>query len=362
MSWLQGKRVGYVPYSAGLSGPGDRRGFVRYATLRGVPFEVVREGRDYDVIVLCSLADITHYSRLPRPGPRLVYALTDPYLAERSLSLRALLRGPGKFLLGHFRHFEVSYRTALKRMLARADAIICSAQEQTEEISRWNRNVHPILDFQASDIKSIKTTYDMGQRVNLVWEGFPENVVTFGHIVPVLRRLSARRPIALHLITAPTYAAINGPVPRIPTRALIRRTLPGIRTLLYEWDSATASSIAAACDIALIPMIEGSMYWAKPENKLLVFWRMGLPVVTSATPAYERAMRAAGIDLACRDPAEWENRLESLIASEDDRRQAADRGRSFAEREHSEEACARRWDAVFESLAVAAPGAAARVG
>src|SRR5438874_6466538 len=72
MSWLKGKRVAYVPYSPDLSAPGDRRRFVRYAALRDIRFEVFRHGENYDLVVLSSVADVTHFSRFPRGGPPLV--------------------------------------------------------------------------------------------------------------------------------------------------------------------------------------------------------------------------------------------------------------------------------------------------
>ena len=54
----------------------------------------------------------------------------------------------------------------------------------------------------------------------------------------------------------------------------------------------------------------------KPENKLGLLWRMGMPVVTSATPAYTRAMNEAGQSLTCKDDAEWMSKLENLILDE----------------------------------------------
>jgi len=37
----------------------------------------------------------------------------------------------------------------------------------------------------------------------------------------------------------------------------------------------------------VIPAVLGEpMFAGKPENKLLLFWRMGMPVITSSTAAY----------------------------------------------------------------------------
>lgn len=75
-----------------------------------------------------------------------------------------------------------------------------------------------------------------------------------------------------------------------------------------------------------------------------------MPVVTSATPAYLRAMRWGLEDLACRDKGEWEITLERIIGDESLRRDAAGRGRELAETRFGKEVTLARWDAVFASL------------
>ena len=38
-------------------------------------------------------------------------------------------------------------------------------------------------------------------------------------------------------------------------------------------------------------MMNDPMMVGKPKNKLLLFWRMGLPTLVSAIPSYKRAMQ-----------------------------------------------------------------------
>jgi glycosyltransferase involved in cell wall biosynthesis len=110
--------------------------------------------------------------------------------------------------------------------------------------------------------------------------------------------------------------------------------------------------VATACDLALIPIVMSDpLFRAKPENKLLLLWRMGVPTITSATPAYIRTMSAAGVPMYARDPTEWEELLERFASDAEARRSAAEKGRAFVLREHSEEAGLAKWDAVLESIA-----------
>lgn len=128
---LRKLRVGYVPYSPDSKGPGDRRRFCFYARRREIEYETYVPGHEYDLIVLSSLADLTYFSRLPRnDSPLLVYDIVDSYLQIPSSEIRALIRGPAKYLLGQHSHLEWSYHVSIRRMATRADAIACSTPEQ----------------------------------------------------------------------------------------------------------------------------------------------------------------------------------------------------------------------------------------
>ncbi len=63
-------RIGYSPYSASLSEPGDRRRFLCYAAIKGLDFDVVKDvSNRHDVVILSSKADIVAWSSLPLRRP-----------------------------------------------------------------------------------------------------------------------------------------------------------------------------------------------------------------------------------------------------------------------------------------------------
>lgn len=344
-------RVGFVPYSTDLGAPSDRRRFIHYARLRGLDHEVHRPEGRYDLVFLSSLADITHWSRAPRTGTKLVYDLSDSYLHIDRSEIIARVRGPAKFALRQHRHLEWSYHDSIARMCDRADAVLCSTPEQREKLLPFNDNVHAILDFQGAAAKHVKSDYAIGETLHLVWEGQARNLSTFAPIAGPLARLATRRKIALHLVTDLRYRTVNAPVPPFDTKRTVTKLLPGVPTYVYEHNDHMVSAIAAACDIALIPMFRDVPFaWYKAENKLLLFWRMGMPTLTAATPAYVRTMRAAGVDHTCDRDEDWDSALERLASDETIRRDAVIRGRDYAEAEHGEQALARKWDALIESL------------
>ena len=224
--------------------------------------------------------------------------------------------------------------------------------QQQQDVSEFCPNNHVILDSYEPLVRSTKTDYSGGEIANLVWQGFPENMRFFGEIREVLKRVQRRRKLSFHIVTNLEYGQYLG------RRVRKRRALDVARELLenvylYEWNEDTCSSIITACDLALIPLPVGKgMEAGKPENKLLLFWRLGMPTVVSATPAYSRTMRECGLAMDCRTATEWEETLLGLLGNEEARRQAGQKGKSFAEKYFGEEKILEQWDALFSSVLV----------
>ena len=234
-------------------------------------------------------------------------------------------------------------------MWRRADAVVCSTEEQRTEIGRLCANVHVILDVQDSAVRERKREYGLGSTVNLFWEGLPYNLDGFRSLDSVLRELSRERSVAIHLMTLPSFGRWSGRVGRINTADLAARRFD--RAYVYQWNAPLLSRVATGCDLAVIPLdLANPFARGKPENKLLLMWRMGLPALVSRTPAYARAMHDAGLEMTCQDEGQWRERLRAYLTDEDARRQAAEQGHAFAVREHSAERIFARWDRVLESV------------
>lgn len=343
-------KVGYVPISSSLVSPGDRRRFVYYANKRGIDFEIADPSKQYDVVVLSSRADVSVWTRYP--GAKLVYDLIDSYLAIPRSSIKGRLRGLFKFLSRQSRYPQLDHWRATAGMCARADAVICSTAEQRRDIERYCRNVHIILDAHMGVMRDSKRDYSAQQPFKLVWEGLPQNLRSLRALSPVFEHVRARHAIEMHVVTDPEFFRYLGRYGKADTRAELQAVLPGAH--FHVWDEADCAQIICSCDLAVIPLpLDDPFASGKPENKLLLFWRMGMPVVTSPTPAYSRAMQAAGIDLVAHDTADWVVNIEKLIDSPEARERAGTTGREYAEREFSEASLLARWDAVFESMGIA---------
>ena len=346
---LRNLRIGYVPYSPDLRYAGDRRRFCYYARKRNIVFELAKPSETYDIVVVTERGDLSMWSSYSRGEARVVYTLINRYLAVPRWDPKGLLRGVAKFVTREASHLQLNYWRAMEAMCERADAVVCTTQEQRQDILPYCQNVHVILDIHSDDVHAVKTRYASGDTFNFGWEGLAENIEPFLTIREVLTRLQQKRRIALHLVTELRYGRFMRKYWQSDTARLTAK-LPA-PTYLYQWHPDTCSAVIAACDMALIPIaLDKPVDAGKPENKLLLFWRMGVPTVASATPAYARAMRQADLPMACGTQDEWLDTLERYVASEAARRDAGQRGRRFAEEHYSEERILADWDKLFASV------------
>jgi len=346
---LRGLRIGYVPYTDDLAYAGDRRRFCYYAHKRNIPFELAKPSESYDIVVVTERGDLSTWSTYNRGSAKIVYSLINRYLAVPWWDLKASLRGVAKFVTREARHLQLNYWRAMEAMCERADAVVCTTDEQRQDILPYCKNVHIILDIHTADVRAVKTDYGSGDTFHFGWEGLAENIEPFFAIRAVLARLQRKRHVALHLVTERQYGRFMRKYWRSDTARLAAK-LP-VPTYLYQWNPHTCSAIIAACDMALIPIaLDNPVDAGKPENKLLLIWRMGVPAVVSATPAYSRTMRRADLPMACRTQEEWVDTLERYVGSEAARRDAGQRGRRFAEEHYSEARILADWDKLFASV------------
>lgn len=348
-AWLKDRRIAYVPYTDDYAAPGDRRRFVYWARERGVPIERPRKGQRYDLVVLSARADVTAWARTPRGGPVLAYDLIDSYLAIPP-GAEDLARGAGKWLLRQHAHLIPSYRSAVEAMCARADIVICSTPEQQAVLAAHARDVRPILDVHEEIAGPPPRPARQPGVLRLFWEGLPQNLRGFeGPFDEALRSLQDAYDIELHVVTDDSTPRWFGRLGRIRTTELVRGLT--ITPVQHDWSPDALRDVAGRCDAGVIPLdLTDPLAAAKPENKLALMWRLGLPTVTSATPAYTRVMAAAGIDLTCRTATDWTRCLRLLAEDDGERARSTELGMRYVAAHHSPEALLAKWDELVQDI------------
>jgi hypothetical protein len=347
---LRDARIGWSSYSPDFSRPGDRRRFAAYADERHLPYERASLDRPYDLVL------ITHHSDLPawiarkrREGDRLklVFELIDAYLAD-TLIMRRVLKGIGRYALGTDSRISLDFLNRLSQTCRHVDAVICSTIEQKEAIGRYNRNVHLSFDWFGDELGEPKRDFSRSGKLRLVWEG---QSITSGHLnvaADALNELSDE--VELHLVT-------DANVHRYFGRFGSYATMDGLKALrcdkvLHPWSRESFAEQVKSADVAIIPIDTAAAFaMGKPDNKLVMLWKLGMPVLATATPAYQRAMSGAGLDMLCRTPAEWRQKLRDMLnASPTQMEETAGRGQDYAEKTYTKKAFIARFDEVFASI------------
>lgn len=343
-------RIGYAPFQSSFQHPADSRRFAGYARARGLSIEVARPDEQYDLVVVSELADIGAWTKYR--GGKVVFDFIDSYLAIPRSDPKQFLRGVIWYLNGRHSRLRLDFKGALEAMCARADAVVCTTDEQKTDIGAFCSNVHIVLDIHDEVVRSRKQDYAASTPFKLVWEGLPSNVSQLAAIAPVLLEVAKRQPIELNIVTDLDRPGALLWLPRIKTADVARRVFDNI--VLHRWDKDTLSQVITQCDAAIIPIVTSDpLTSGKPGNKLALLWRMGMPVLTSDTPAYRRMQEAAGAgDLVCGNDEGWRAGLERLMAEEAVRREAGERGVAYVTEFLNTDKLLTRWDAVFASLCI----------
>jgi glycosyltransferase involved in cell wall biosynthesis len=346
---LSEARIGYAGYSRDFSVAGDRRRFAAYARIKGVSIDYAELARPYDLAYVTYSSDLPGWidrKRREGDGLKLVFELIDAYFEQSNL-IRRYLKGTGRRVLGTDSRLSPDLRRTLVDACRAADAVICSTEEQRETIRRFNPNVHLSFDYFGDELRSPKTDYSRSGKLKIIWEGQSTTLPNLQVIRDVLNDLRDR--VELHVVTDPVIHRFFGRFGSYPAIC----ALDGIECdkHFHRWNRQTFSSLVTACDVAVIPIDRSNaLWWGKPENKLVLLWKLGMPVITSATPVYRRVMDSAGVDMSCGTAGEWGEQLERVLADASYIETTGRRGRAFSEQAYSREEFLRRFDQALDAV------------
>jgi spore maturation protein CgeB len=283
------------------------------------------------------------------PHGKIIYDLVDSYLAIPKTSIKGLLRGIAKSVSGQYKNFRLSHWRAIQDMCERSDAVVCTTLEQQIDITPYCKNVSVVHDSFEKVATTIKTDYTSKGPFKIVWEGQPSNVYQIYQLKNVLRKLDRNFDIEFHVVTDLfTYQFLNK-YRKVSIASQVRRVFPN--AIVHPWDKDKLSQIVCSCDVAVIPIdLKDALTSGKPENKLLLFWEMGMPTITSSTKAYDRAMRAAGTPLSCANDNEWFRVLTNLIENSASRKRMGELGLDCVRTNYNYESRLEQWDKVFQSI------------
>ena len=337
-------RVGYVPYSADLQHPGDRRRILIWAEANHIKLET-KKPLDSDLLILSNGANFNYWIR--RTQKPVILDLVDGYLGEKPNWVKDFVRNIVRAVNGKSNFQDITYTRSLKKACRESKAVIVATPEQRESVLPFNKNVYVILDDHSELLQSVKREVQT-IRKEIFWEGFGYTLKHFKIISRELDDYLSKNNYVLNLLTTESFARWGGYLGRIETSKLVKKWFPNSfdKVKIVPWTLENVKSYANKSDFAIIPInINDRFANMKPENKLLGLWTLGLQVLFSDTPAYKRVAIQAGLESAFIDRKGWKEALEnhhSLLSLE-----SSNLANNYLAKFHAREILIQKWEEVI---------------
>jgi len=345
-------RIGYVPLSPTFTSPGDRRRLIFWANSRG--HTVVTDIRkQIDVLVVSERADFNSAIISGVKVP-VVFDLIDAYLSPIN-EFEDVLRGLAKKFSGQFSGDLKPFSRIISDFCKRSDAVVCSSEEQEKVIRRFNKNTHVILDFH-EEIPFLPLDPKRLQDLNIasiLWEGQSSTIKGISSISSALSGISREMDLKINFVTDENYYLFLNKYIERSTLKLLRRELNLVRKgiSLAPWSVANLVKNAELSRLAIIPTdLSVPMQRLKPENRLLIMWRLGLPCLTSSSPAYMRVAEEVGVVVACANEYEWFENLHRLLLDPKFGKNQVEKGQNYIRKNHNPTLLLKKWDSAIESV------------
>ncbi len=337
--------IGYSPYSKDLKAPGDRRRFVFYAKSRNLQYEIADTTKQYDIIYITSSANISSWISYKKKNKntKLIFEMVDAYTLYDDL-IWNLGRGIYRFLQGREKRLILYYNNIYKRIFEIADAVVCNTQLQKDYILKYNKNVHISLDYFDEDITFKKTDYTVNRPYTLVWEGLS---YTVNNILVLKSVLEKFQNVHLKIITNPEIPGLWKL--KRKTESLFKNCKFSYQ--IIPWELSTFAKEISQADLAIIPIEKNNkLQINKPENKLILFWKIGIPVLTTDTPAYKNVFEAINCDFTCDGEKDWIEKLGQFINGNINVEDHMKTVKRYLSTTHSQNNVLKNWDDIFKSL------------
>lgn len=343
--------VCYFPNDNSLKAPGDRRRFVFFAKKKNILFDTFIKDKNYHLIYVVYGSNLSKIFKFIDnfSNIKIIFEMPDSNLSEGGWN--NFLKGVGRFLLGKESRLYFDYRSPLKKIIKKSDAIVCTSLSQKKILQKFNKNIFITLDFFDDEIKYKKKNWIIDQKkkvLKLFWEGMIYNLK---HLL-ILNEIFQKLDFEIHVVIVTDikkniFFGFYG----IHIKSIVKNF--NFSYEIYEWGKVDVSEIASKCDLGIIPIsLTDIKATHKPENKLIFMWKMGLPVVVSAIPSYVDVMNLASINMYAKDSNEWIKILNDFYRITDEKQFLIlkDRAEGIIRNKYSIKQQLNDWEAIFKSL------------
>lgn len=348
-------RISYVPLSRDLSHPGDRRRIKIWSNAFHVPLNLSYSNKhdSSDLLILSSgskLRDLT----IKHKGP-VIIDLVDGYLSRRTPFMEDITRNTLRTVLGKSSLKSITFTNELRKAISQASAVVVSCPEQQQVIKSLNAETYCILDDHSELTFSIGSNDERRSgEFTILWEGLGYTLKHLFYIGDYLQAFISSSRARLIVVSNPTFNRWGTSFGKIDTRRLIQKRLNKIinKVDFVEWSVENLQAAARKSDIAIIPIdLRDGFATAKPENKLLSYWTMGVPTLCSPTPAYRRVMSAVGVEDFVVNDYDWGEKFvairDRVQSDENFLKSKRLQFQAYLDGFHSREILVRKWDTLI---------------
>lgn len=336
-------KIGYIPISKDLSHPADRRRLLFFA--KKDRHEIILDLNDkIDVLVLSEKSKKIDFILSDKKIP-IILDLIDSYLTPNNI-VEDYLRSWFKFLTGEEKSHYLSSKNLFIRLCKTVDAVICSTPEQRKIIENYNFNVHDILDSH-SEFPDLKIeSKKISEKLELFWEGLPYNFNG-------LKVIPKNNKINFNIVSDLEYYLYYGKLLKLPSNIYLQYLLKINKNCLNlkSWTLNNIIDVAKKSNIGVLPLdTTKKMNLFKAENRLLIMWRLGLPVICSNTHAYSRVLANLNNVGLINQESNWIEYTASIKKYYPDLIWQAEQGKKYLKLNHSDEVLLEKWRNVFREI------------
>jgi hypothetical protein len=341
-------RIYYSGQSPDHSHPADRRRIVYWAQSRG--HVLVGKFDSPDLVVLTSRSNFSHWTNGKNKIP-FVLDLIDGYLGKTPTSID-YARGFSKTLTNQISGKPRKFTQTIQSVCEKASVVICETVEQREQIQSFNPKVFPILDFH-EEFPFVEKEIVLSEKPPIIfWEGLPYTASGINLCSQALYKMKKKYDAKFLMVTDSHYKKVLGAYISRPTLKLVKQIQLGLKSNLEfrNWSLEEVIASSRRSTVGILPINSKShLSKYKAENRMLIMWRLGLPVLASPTLAYNRVMNEVGLLGICNDENEWTMKLENILNDEEELQRNVRLGQDYIKRFHSKEETLRKWDFAIES-------------
>lgn len=307
-----------------------------------------RGENDYDILVILNL-DFDRWLPILRENKRrgrlTIFDLSDNEFERKAKVTSRKIFATRRYILNpkevqrrwqSYKRRKVFDR-GLYSLTREVDFVTVSSKSIYNSVIPLNADCCLIPDAIDLNIYKGKKVHLNKDEICLVWTGMPNNVIFLQQLNRVLCRLQQEFNLKVKVISSPQVYTL------FPS---LERELR-FKFEFVEWDLLTINERLLEGNIGIAPL-EGSLW--KSANKIATYWAVGLPVVASRCPEYERVISQGKNGYLARSSVDWYRFLKKLIESSRLREKLASEGRSYVERNFSIPKVAKKWLQLFEKL------------